>query len=422
MCAAFEENSDARLSASGWIEPSASPLLEADIASVGDELLSSLRDVLSPWSDGPQEMARKLGVEKVLTSRVLKALRGRDPMTAMHAMPGPDPLRRLLRGAAKRGAKPGALDRAAAAVDRFEVLIRDRVGDRSLLDTILSAWVPDARREFELRRKQAAYKAMSQLRGVQTDAIMATVLLYPSATGRHIDVIWVNGLFGLCRVRPGVGVKISTRRLQGADTARRPVSLGGTPVEDLTGLLLPDFCSEPRPRVEVHRIGEVVHYTLADSGFGQGSSVDVVFAEANTAELPRRVPAGSNRRSYFFAEITAPAKLLQFDVLVHEDLYKGQDPSLRLYDTSFDGVASANDASRDIDRLDMLESVEPLGVGASKFRSGDVPRYAELIGHTLGRADWDGVRLRGYRCRIDYPVYGSQVMLTFAAEEELGVP
>src|SRR5688572_24235608 len=222
--------------------------LEVQIAVVGEALLTGLREVLEgvPRAvPGPQALARAVGVDKVLASRVLKAVRSGDPMSAMQCMPGPDPLRRLVRGAGKRGASAEAVGRAGEAIDKFEVLIRERVGDRSLLDAILSAWVPDARREFELRRKQAAFKAMSQLRGVQTDINLATVVLNPSGDGRHIDVVWVNGLIGLHRVRPGVSVKISTRRMTREGAERKPVSLEGRSVEDMAGLQLPGFCSEP---------------------------------------------------------------------------------------------------------------------------------------------------------------------------------
>lgn len=398
--------------------------LDVHIVRVGDELLTSIRGVLAAVprpSPGPQALARILGVDKVLASRVLKAMRNRDPMSATHSMPGPDPLRRLVKAAARRGAGPDVVAEATRAIDNFESLIRDRIGDRSLLDAILSAWVPEARREFELRRKQSAFKAISQLKGVQAETILATVVLSPSADQTHIDVVWLSGLIGVHRVRPGVGVKLTTRRMSPDDAARRPVSLDGKPIEDAEGLQLRDFCSEPMPRLRVQRVGEVVHYTLADEGFGANSAVDVVFAEANLAELKRYVAPledGSPRKAYFFAEVVAPARVLQFDVLVHEDLYPGPAPGLRIYDTSFEGVANANNRARDIDLLDMLESIEPLGVGPARFRSAHVPRYQELVLHVMERLALNAGRFRGYRCRIDYPVYGSQVMMTFRPQSE----
>jgi hypothetical protein len=407
------------------ISPTEEPL-EVQIVAVGDHLLTSIRNVLSAVprrAPGPQALARTLGVDKVLASRVLKATRNKDPMSATHSMPGPDPLRRLVRAAARKGAAPELVADASRAIDSFEILIRDRIGDRSLLDAILSAWVPEARREFELRRKQSAFKAISQLKGVQADTMVATVILNPSRDGRHIDVVWINGLISVHRVRPGVGVKLSTRRMTPENAARRPVSLEGKPIEDIDSLELRDFCSDPMPRLQVHRVGEVVHYTLADDGFGPNSAVDIVFAEANISELARYITAeaaAGGRLAYFFAECVTPARILQFDVLVHEDLYPGPDPSLIIYDTSFEGVASVNNRSRDIDRMDMLESIEPLGTGLSRFRSPHVPRYQELMRHAFDKMGFDAARFRGYRCKIDYPVYGSQVAVTFKPETEPG--
>lgn len=396
--------------------------LEAHIAAVGDALLAGMRAVLEPvhrTSPGPQALARTLGVDKVLTSRVLKAMRCRDPLTATHCMPGPEPLRRLIKAAGRRGADPAALADASRAVDSFEILIRDRIGDRSLLDAILSSWVPEARREFELRRKQSAFKALSQLRGVQAESLVAVAVVSPSADPKLLDVVWVNGVVGLHRVRPGVGVKITTRRMTAPGApGRHPCALDGRPIEDPTALMLPAFCSDPTPRLNVRRVGDVVQYTLAGDDFGPSAAVDLFFAEANVGELPRYLPPGNDRKSYFFAEVVTPAQLLQFDVLVHESLYPGPEPALRIYDTSFEGVASVNDPSREIDRLDMLESIEPLGVGATRFRSGAVPRYAELLRHVFTTIGADGSRYRGYRCRIDYPVYGSQVAMVFEPQRD----
>jgi len=395
--------------------------LEARIAAVGAALLSHIQGVVESAEragNGPQALATSLGIDKVLASRVLKALRSRDPLTAVRLMPGPEPLRRLVRAAAKRGASQGDAAAANTAIDAFEELIRTHFGDRSLLDAMLSAWVPEARREFELRRKQAAFKAMSQLKGVQADVLGATVLLAPSKDGDHIDVVWLNQLHGLHRVRPGVTVKLSSRRLTKGPTARQPMTLSGTDITPQTSPLVDAFCSSPLPHLDVRQVGETVFYLLGDEDIGGDAAVDLVFAEVNRDELNRFVPAGSSRKSYFFAEVTTPAQLLQFDLLVHEDLYPGQDPQLRLYDASFEGVANPNEPTRDIDQIDMMETVTALGKGARGFRSAEISRYGELVAHVLEQSRFDGSRMRGYRCRIDYPLYGSQIMLLFEGDEK----
>ncbi len=396
--------------------PAAPADLEDLINSIGDQLHSTFADLLEDQPEaqqGPQALARSLGVDKVLASRLLKALRTSDPMAVVHRIPGPDPLRRLLKASAKHGADPRLITGASNAVDRFETLIREEMGDRSSLDAIISAWVPEARREFELRRKQAAFKAMSQLKGAEANTIIATVFLHPSEDERMLDVVWLSGLHGLHRLRPDAGVKFATRRLTPQDSSREPRTLDGESVDDLERMQLPEFCTNPLPQLNVHKVGEVVHYTMADTGFGPKSAVDLVFCEVNLAEMRRYIDPGANRKGYVFAEVSSPARRLQFDVLVHEDVYPDSEPTLRLYDTALEGVADVNNPARDIDILPMMESVEKIGNGISCCRSATVARYSDIVRTVCQKMDWNGRKFRVYRCQIDYPIYGAQVAMLF---------
>ncbi len=396
----------------------ASRELEAQIAAVGARLGRTVGDILQGLPGGPHgpaELARTIGVDKVLASRVVKAAYNKDPMAVIHLIPGPEPLRRLVRSAGRRKIAPEQIAAAEEAIESFETLIRREAGDRSALDAIISAWLPEARAEFELRRKQSAFRAVSQLKGAAADVSFGTAILHPAADGAHIDIVWLFGLLGLRRLRPGSTVKFATRRLANGDNPRRPMTLDGVPVEGLDGLRLDEFSSVPSAPLNVHQVGDVVQYTLADVGFGPSSATDLVFAEVNLGELPGLPPVGAVRKSrYVFAEVTVPAKVLIFDALV-DDRIATADPNLYLYDTSFDGVADPNNPARDIDRLDLRETVTPLGRGITKFRTTEVPRYLDLLRHTCDKLAWDGTRFRAYRCRIDYPLYGSQVVMTFDA-------
>ena len=376
----------------GSVAPASRPIPSADgleqrITAIGRDLSGCLDRVLEEIPDGaagPQALASTLGLDKVLASRVLKAARSRDPLAFVHRVPGPDPLRRLLRAARRAGASPETVRAAESAVARYERLIRQEVGDRSGLDAIISAWLPEARREFELRRKQAAFRALSQLKGAMAQTSLATVALHPAEDGEHIDILWIFGLLGLQRLRPGVNVKFATRRLAGDGSPRRPLTLDRLPLEDVADARLDQFCDAPPAAVGVEQVGEVVHYVLSGEGYGPRAAADLVMAEVNLAEIPRYVPVELGRKGNVFAEIGTPTKTLLFDVLVHESIYPGSEPSLLLYDTALDGVADVNDRSRDIDRLDLLlEQIQPLGRGAAALRLARIPRYVEMVRHAF---------------------------------------
>jgi hypothetical protein len=387
--------------------------LEVRVARVGSELVGALKQVLEAVSAsvGPSELARRLNVDKVLTSRTFKMIRSNDPVAAVHLAPGPEPLRRLLRAAGKAGVPADQLAPARDAVELFEALIR-LVGDRSALDAILSAWLPEARQEFELRRKQAIFRAMSQLKGAAAEVNLSTVLLSAADDGVHLDVVWLFGLYGLRRLRPGSAVKFASRRVAVEGSPRCPRTLSDTPVAGLEGLRLDAFCSSPVAQLDVQQAGEFVHYTLANHGFGPGSAIDLVFAEVNRAETDRYAPVGSRRKGFVFAEVGTPSRTLVFDILVARDVYPDSPPMLHIYDAAFDGIADVNDRARDIDRLDLTESIA-LCESPAGLRTADVPRYTDLLRHVFTRLGWDEGRFRCYRVRIDYPLYGSQVTVAF---------
>lgn len=390
------------------------------MSEVGLALLEGVRGLLESLptpAPGPQALATLLGVDKVLASRVMKMVRASGPIEAVHRAPGPDPLRRLIRGGESAGAKASAVDGAMRAVDELERLIRFEAGDRSALDAVLSAWAPEARREFELRRKQAAFRAMSQLKGAQTETLYAAVFLYPGKDPERIDIAWVNGLLGLQRLRPGARVKLAARWIRQNDETGRTRSLSGDPIDGADGLVLDAFGSSPRPPIEVHRAGEVTHYTLGGEAFGQQAAADVVFAEHGPDDMPRYVDASENRKRYVYAEVSVPTKKLIFDALIHRDLETGP-AELRVYDTSFEGVASPNDPARELDRLDLLERLERFEPG--RRRVGGPARRDALIDHVCESLGWRAHELALLRCEIDYPIYGSQVTMVFPTQQRPG--
>ena len=129
--------------------------------------------------------------------------------------------------------------------------------------------------------------------------------------------------------------------------------------------------------------------------------------------MSRFVPRESGRKGNVFAEVSAPVKTLLFDVFLHDAVYPGSEPQLLVYDTALEGVADVNDPARDVDRMQVVETIQSLGRGAASGRNARVPSYVEMLRHVFGKLDWDDRDFRGYRCLIDYPIYGTQIAMGF---------
>jgi len=388
--------------------------VETRIREVGERLGPALRAVLDALPGAPlrpNQLAEAVAVNRAVASKVLNATSKRDPLELLHLVPGPEPLRKLVRAARKHAVAREVLKAAEQAVDAFDRLIRDEAGTRPALDAMLSPGLPGARERFELASKYSVFKGMSQLKGVLAESWLGTAVVWPSADDalKH-DLVWLNGAVAMQRLRPGVTARFGYRYQSpgpGADPD------GTAPPADIE--LLEQFCTNPPARLEARQAGNTVHYTLPDDLLGPKQVVDMFVVDHHPAAMHRYLRDADRPRNSLFVEPAMPVGTLVFDVALHEDAFTGSDPELVIFDTGYDGIANVNDRARDIDRVDLSESVEYLGHDMRKVDAGEIPGYAAMLTHLGERYAWGAPeRFRVYRCRIRYPVYGWQVSMSFA--------
>jgi hypothetical protein len=386
------------------------------IRAIGDDLhrtLSAVLDAVPGSPHRPQELGRQLGLNRDISGRVLKATSRKDPLEVTHVIPGPESLRTLLRAASRKDVDPDSITAAEDAVGRFERFIRNEAGTRRALDAIISASLPGARKRFELASKQAVFKGMSQLKGIQAEAWLSTTLIAPSSENplRH-DVALLHGALGMQRLRPGVTVKFTYRELVDDDDDDQAEG-GADSVLTLGSMRVDQFFVRPPAKLEAHQAGNVMVYTLADDHLGPKAAADMLVVDHHPAVLDRYGAATARRKKGTFVAPDIPVKTLVFDALLHEDAYPGSEADLAIYDMGVEGAAMVNDMSRDIDRMDLHESIEFLGRDLRRFGAVEVPNYVDMLLHICQTYGWDASRFRGYRCSIQYPVVGWQFCMSF---------
>jgi hypothetical protein len=390
------------------VEPKPIPITDK-IRQVGVDLASSFRTVIEALPgqpSRPSHLARELGLNRAISSKVLLAIGKQDPMEVTHVIPGPEPLRSLLQAAAGKDVHPAHLQRAQEAVRRFDALIRNDAGTRSALDAIISSSLPAAREKFELASKYSIFKGMSQLKGVQAETWLGTAIVTPAKDDpqRH-DLTWLTGALSIQRLRADVTIRFSYRSLRDHGNGGEPHSPSAVPMEQ--------FCIHPPAPLEAHPNGDVIDYTLPSHRIGPQHVSDMLVVDHHPAAMRRFAKPNLRRRNSLFVEPAFPVSLLLFDTILHKDAFPGSDPQLYIYDTGTKGIANVNDPTRDIDRMHMHEAVEFLGHDIRRFQWMEIPRYSEMLAHLAGHYGWDPQEYRGYRCRMQYPVYGWQIAMSF---------
>lgn len=365
---------------------------------------------------GPKRAADVLGQPVPMASRVLAALAETDPLAVVHRMPGPDPLRRWVRAAGRRGATAATVEAALQAVDAFDALISAEGSDRSSFDAQLVAWLPEARRTLELRRRQAVFRGLSELEGISCHLDLSTIVMHPSRSGRHVDLLSIQARTGIVALRPGLRSKFVTERVTASELsqARHPVTLDGVdPFESPQGVRLDAYCVAPPAQVEVVQHGDRIHYLLGTHGHGPNAEVDFVIAELNPEEFALHdEPRGGGT---FFTHLTrTPTRRGVLDVILHPDLAPSALPEVLHYRNLGEPQATPHDPAREIDRIETTDPVLHTRGDVGGLRLPGLPRYGELLTDVLARLGWRQDNALLYRAECAYPVPGTQIALHFA--------
>lgn len=393
--------------------------LETRIGRVGQRLNESLNDLLAVLRGGqarPSDLCRDLGIKKDLSTRLLKATRSSDPLSTLHLIPGPEALRILLKATRRR--VPSPLHVAAErAVNDFDELMRELAGDRTGLEAILSRWLPNARSRFEMSNKQAAFKAIANLKGFAADVSVYAYFVVPGELDDRCELATVQGCVGLRRLRPQTPIHVTNFMSGPGAQEVEFLTFDGQPVAAYPSrTLLGQFCSLEESDMEVRLMGGHVQYSLLGEGVGLASATDVFFGDRVTNIL-RRWRSSEGRKVAVGPAIEVPSRVLLFDVLIHREVWRDAVPDLRIYDTTILGLANPNDSSRDADQLSLREEIEMLGDSMSFCRSDEVPAYTEILRYACTACGWSPDSFRAYRCRVQYPLYGSEFCMLFDPPE-----
>lgn len=380
----------------------------------GQEFLGALKAPVRTSTD----LVKAAGVNKDVAGRFLAAMGKRDPLAVVYYMPGVESLRRLSRGARSRSPNPVAINAFDEAIATFEQFLEDEIGGRHALDAMASAWLPEARERFESASRQMVFRAAANLRGVECEAEVSTLMLHPSGEPDRFDGVELFGLVGLRRLRPSVPLPLMTHQLMDNVADRRMLSVDGRTLDgrDDADVLLPRFGRGDPLAVRASRAGSSVTYQLVGEGLGAERASDVFTGRFIPAYHSRWATKGAPYAGTCVVP-DVPTRRLVADVLLHPDVWPSRDPELMFYETAGRGMASPNDASRDADRLDLLDSVRRVGSGIECCRVAEAPRYVDLLRWVCEERGWDPGCFRVYRCDSKYPVYSVQYTMAFRRDE-----
>lgn len=386
----------------------------AGIAACAQELQQAfqhLLDALSNLDHGPSAIGRRIGVNRVIVSRLLNAVKRSDALEALQQVPGPDSLRAVVDGARDIKSIPSAaIGRASDSVDRFQSLIRDRFGTRSALDAAISDDSATLRQRFEESARYEIYNGMRQVLGVQGETWITAMIFSPPATNAPEDdaiaVTTLHGVIGMRRLRAEAPVVFTFGPpYRSADEAPDPLA-SPIALQDL-------YTNAPAPLETEVNNGQLVH-RLQPGPLGKDAVADML-AVSHTPKGSRRYAAPDRKLGGAAIFHDVPVRMLHIDTLVHKSLFPGEDPRLIVYNPGSRGPANPNDPARDIDRIDTEATIESLPLDFELIEPSDIPNYAQMLRRVFTEINQPPDDYRVYRLRIAYPLHGFQYVIAFNA-------
>jgi len=266
----------------------------------------------------------------------------------------------------------------------------------------------------------------SHIWGVQVRTKMVSYIIHP-ANDSHLDVVMLGGTLDLFRLR-GETPYVLTRSSLQDDTSLpnlKVMAVGSSVEPSLSGVpgstLLTEFCSEPAPDTR-HHVDDEGRFVieLAPADVGKQHAVTAFFAQFYGRSQWRfrhenEVNFGST------GNITTPIETMIVDLVIADGAYGSQMPTPVGYLVT--NFQSKPLPLKEIERRHAREILETppvtyLGKAPRALDTPDIPRYLELFEHVCQRVRWEPSAFHVFRCRVEYPVLPSSLVVGFDLPEK----
>lgn len=351
-----------------------------------------------------RETSRDLGLNRGLTWRLTRMVRGADGAQAVADVPAGASMAKFFNACRARGASESAIDQAAAALTRFEAAVSACSGDRKTLSMLVANRVGHADPAEQERARRKMFEGGGAVWGVQAQTRFVSVFLFPArGDAGQIDVAHVTGYEGFRRLRatpwPMSYEAVRSKEGKAVRFEKQPLFPEGN--DEGSAQLIHEFCDPRDPEIRVSTMGDLKRFELAAGPVGNAGVVTCVFGSF----LPRlypRVESGEHTHASFTVMLETPVERVMFDMFVHREIALEALPTAHLCERLTHPTAPADDQ---IERLAMAVPAPPyaLGRGASGALTPHIPWYTTLVERVCDRVKIAPDAFVGSRFEMTYP-------------------
>lgn len=361
-----------------------------------------------------RESSRELGLNRGLTWRLTRMVRGADGALAVADVPATPSMAKFFDACRGRGVPESAIGSAVAALDRFEAAVSACSGDRKTLSMLVANRQGRADPVEQERARRKLFEGGGAVWGVQAQARFVSVFLFPAKDDpSQIDVGHVTGYVGFRRLRaiPWPMSYEAVRSREGRAVAFQKQPLFPVDGPEGSAQLIRDFCDPHDPDIRVSTLGDLKRFELAAGPVGNAGVATCVFG-SYLRHLYPRVESDEHAYASFTVLLETPVERVMFDMFVHRDIELPATPTAHLCERLTHPSPPSDD---EIERLSIAVPDPPyaLGRGASGALTAHISWYSSLVSRVCERLGHSPDSFAGSRFEMAYPPIPTALLRRF---------
>jgi len=367
---------------------------EATIAAIRDAV-RALCEAVGVDPLRPQDVSRRLKLNKNLTWKFARILIESDALDAAPMLPGPEGVAIYLRAFESAGVGGGFVARFRDAIDAFDAMVNRHFGGRAEFELVLDGLRSGANLE---QARRLAFRGNAAVFGVQAAARVTAQILAPNrGDAGQADLALIVGLVGVRRLRPIAKLPVFRSLVSGkaSHPSARPFLPGADGSEP--DFLLRDFSSFPNASVSRTEADGRLTIELDNGPIGRIGESDLFFGSLMERAYARRGTT-SDDFAQFISAVTVPSESFVSDIFVHRSIEGPDSVDAAMFGTLSGPVphdAAAREPARiPIDCTPLIEDELAGPGGAKAIEVSNVPNYVPMVERAFAAL---GERIADYR-------------------------
>jgi len=412
-------NQESETSDSEQLSSPPSSAIQSEARDALGKLSKSLADLLAhiPGEvQRPAHLQHILGTDYKVSWQIFQIARAENPLAVSHHVPSKVLMRKLTASAVERGVPAKVAGRVDKAVDAFNAVVEAHADDRPAFDAMLASLTGgEAEEAVSIQHRRNAYRSDCPLWGVQTGVMLSQMFTRVSPHGNGTDECYVSLKHKLRLLRQNVMPGLHGFRLhtsEGPITQAAVVALEPGSMATYGAPLLPEFCSQPTPRLLSVPVTDGWTYSVLDSKeLGRKGSATVAFSGYALGSPFTQDGKGTlQAETGINAQLTKPTELAVLELFLHRPSFGQASPKFEVIAMG-PGGDNPPLVLQQARRLDLHAEVESLGPIPQMSPLDVVPRHKEMTEYVLRKLGWNPAEFDGFRVQVQYPILHSELRL-----------